>query len=220
VVRALIPILHEDEDLVCLGKPSGVPSVAGWARDAPSAVELTEDARREKLYPLHRLDRPTSGVLVCARSSEAARALSARWDEVAKRYLGLCRGIPAAEGVIDHPLPKGEEKDSERVPATTRWERLAASRVERVAWLALFPETGRLHQIRRHLKHVSHPLLGDVNYGKGDWNRRFREQYGLTRLALHAEAITFPHPRSGLPLTVRCEVPDDLGAVLTRLEIG
>jgi len=182
-------------------------------------VALGEAAIGAKLYPAHRLDRPTSGVLVCARSAEAAAALGASWGRVEKRYVGLCRGVPDELGTIDHPLPRGEEKDSPRVQAVTRFRRLAVSPVERVAWLELFPETGRLHQIRRHLKHVSHPLLGDVNYGKGDWNRRFRTEYGLARLALHAESITLPHPRAGELVCVRCPLPADLVEPLRRLGI-
>lgn len=189
----------------------------GWARDAPDCVALAEAQLGIHLYPAHRLDRPTSGVLVCTRSVEAARTLGSRWSEVEKRYHGLCRGVPPPEGTIDHAVPRGENKDDERVPAITRFRRLAASRVERVAWLALFPETGRLHQIRRHLKHISHPLIGDVNYGKGDWNRRFRAEYGLGRLALHAASINLPHPRTGERLVVSCPLPDDLREPLRRL---
>ena len=122
----------------------------------------------------------------------------------------------ASEGVIDHPL-KVEKRTGPRVPARTRFRLIAASQVERCSLVELIPETGRLHQIRRHMKHLSHPLIGDVNYGKGDINRLFRERYQLHRLALHAAEIAFTHPVSEERIRVIAPMPEDLSAPLRAL---
>jgi len=89
--------------------------------------------------------------------------------------------------------------------------------VERCSLVEARPETGRFHQIRRHLKHLSHPIVGDVNYGKGDLNRLFRTRYGLHRLALHAHLLAFDHPATGRRLVVRAPLPADFAAALAAL---
>ena len=118
-------------------------------------------------------------------------------------------------GVIDHPVPKKE--DGERVPALTRFTRVASSTVDRCSLVLARPETGRLHQIRRHLRHISHPLVGDVAYGSGVVNRHYRATYGLHRLALHAYRLAFRHPVTGARVSVEARVPDDLGSALEQL---
>jgi tRNA pseudouridine65 synthase len=134
---------------------------------------------------------------------------------VYKRYLALVRGIPAPSGVIDHPIPRAP--GGPRVPAVTRFRLLAT--FERYAWVEAVPETGRLHQVRRHLKHISHPVIGDVRYGKGEHNRLFRSRFGLYRLALHAAEIAFQHPSSGAPMRFSAPLPDDLAGPLACMGI-
>jgi tRNA pseudouridine65 synthase len=129
---------------------------------------------------------------------------------VEKRYIALVRGIPPEAGVIDHPVPRAP--DGPRVPAVTEFRRLAT--FERYALVEALPRTGRLHQIRRHFKHISHPLIGDVRYGKGEHNRLFRDRFGLHRLALHALELAFDHPPAGRPLRIFAPVPEDLAGVL------
>jgi len=134
---------------------------------------------------------------------------------VEKRYLALVRGTPDDSGTIDYPIPKSE--GGVRVPAMTHFRRVARSGIDRCSLVLAMPETGRLHQIRRHLRHVNHPLIGDVNYGSGNINRHYRLHYGLHRLALHACAVAFDHPVTGERVSVTAPVPDDLGLVLDRL---
>ena len=117
--------------------------------------------------------------------------------------------------MIDSPVPQRE--DGERVPALTRFRLLASSSIERCSLVEAIPETGRLHQVRRHLKHEGHPLLGDVNYGKGDLNRRFRTLYNLHRLALHAHTLSFAHPLTGKHIHVVAPLPADLAAPFEAL---
>jgi tRNA pseudouridine65 synthase len=134
-----------------------------------------------------------------------------------KRYLALVRGTPPDEGVIDHAIPRSE--GGERVPAMTRFRRLARSPVDRCSLVLAQPETGRLHQIRRHLHHISHPIVGDVNHGSGAINRHYRAQYGLHRLGLHASSIAFDHPTTGERVVASAPVPDDLSRVLQALDL-
>lgn len=203
-----IPILFRDQDLVAVAKPSGLSVHRGWDREPYAALQHVRDQLGCRVYPVHRLDRATSGVLLFALNPETARLLQDRFARrrVQKRYVLLVRGIPPASGVIDHPVPKTLK--GERVDAVTEYRRLAT--FERYALLEARPLTGRLHQIRRHFKHLSHPLIGDVRYGKGDQNRLFRERFGLHRLALHALELVVDHPHHGSPLRCVAEVPEDL----------
>lgn len=169
------------------------------------------------VHPVHRLDRGTSGALLFARTREAAATLARAFElgRVDKRYLALVRGHPPDAGVIDHPVPRSE--DGPGVPAITRYTRIARSTVDRCSLVLAEPETGRLHQIRRHLRHIDHPLVGDVTHGSGVINRHYRATYGLHRLALHARALAFDHPTTGARITVTAPLPDDLAAPLAAL---
>jgi tRNA pseudouridine65 synthase len=214
-----IELLYVDDDVVVANKPSGLLVHRGWDDDDDVALFRVRDAIGAHVYPVHRLDRGTSGALVFARTSEAASALSREFEagSVDKRYLVLVRGTPPDAGVVDHPVPKKEA--GERVPARTRFRRVARSPVDRCSLVEAMPETGRLHQIRRHMKHLSHPVIGDVNYGSGEINRHYRARYGLHRLALHAHRIAFSHPRTQAGIAVVAPMPDDLGAVLAALAL-
>jgi len=171
---------------------------------------------------VHRLDRGTSGALLFARTSAAAATLTARFEsrQVDKRYLALVRGEPAASGTIDHPIPRSvEDAGAPRVPAVTHYQLVARSTVDRCSLVLAIPETGRGHQVRRHLRHLGHPLVGDVNYGRGEINRRYRAEYGLHRLALHALDLAFDHPVTRARVAVTAPMPDDLALPLERLAL-
>jgi tRNA pseudouridine65 synthase len=215
--QATLSVLYQDDDLLAVNKPSGLVVHRGWARDGEVVMTLARSLAGRHVYPVHRLDRGTSGVLVLALAAAAAQFLGAAFEagRVRKRYLALVRGIPPEAGVIDHPVPRSP--GGPRVPAVTGYRRLAT--FERYAWLEIVPETGRLHQIRRHLKHISHPLIGDVRYGKGEHNRLFRSRFGLCRLALHAAEVRLPHPASGAPLRLLAPLPADLAGPLAAMGI-
>jgi tRNA pseudouridine65 synthase len=210
-------LLFVDDHLVVVNKPSGLLVHRGWGNDDDVAMFRVRDALGAHVYPVHRLDRATSGALVFARTREAAAVLSQRFEsrQVDKRYLALVRGAPPASGVVDHPIPKSE--GGARVPAVTRFVLCARSSVDRCALVLAMPETGRFHQVRRHLRHLGHPVIGDVNYGSGELNRRYRAGYDLRRLALHAETIAFDHPITEARVVVAAPMPDDLGLALERL---
>jgi len=215
-----LEVLYLDEHLVVVNKPSGLLVHRGWGADSDVALTRVRDALGERVNPVHRLDRATSGALVFARTAEATSGLGAMFAEgqVRKTYRALVRGVPPQEGVIDSPVPQTE--DGPRVAAVTRYRLLGPSDRERCSMVEAIPETGRLHQIRRHLKHLGHPLIGDVNYGRGELNRHYRASYGLHRLALHACTIAFAHPVSGTALRLVAPMPDDLRAPLEALGLS
>ena len=215
-----IELLYVDDDVVVANKPSGLLVHRGWDNDDDVAMFRVRDAVGAHVHPIHRLDRGTSGALLFARSREMAAVLSKSFEEhrVEKTYLALVRGEPPAEGLIDYAIPKGERGEGgPRVEARTRFRRILRSPVDRCSLVAAVPETGRLHQIRRHLRHANHPLVGDVTYGSGVINRHYRAEYDLHRLALHASRLAFEHPVTRARIVVEAPLPEDLASVLTKL---
>lgn len=214
-------ILYQDQWLVAVDKPSGISVHRGWDRAPAVAMTVVRDAVGRYVWPVHRLDRSASGVLLFALERDAARTLHAMFGagEVRKRYQALVRGVPPEEGVVDYPLRRTES--GPRVEAVTSFRRLEVFDREDLprtyALVELMPRTGRPHQIRRHMKHLSHPLIGDVRYGKGEHNRLFRDRFGLHRLFLHACEVTLPHPHTGETFSVIAPMPDGLSVVLDRL---
>jgi tRNA pseudouridine65 synthase len=211
-----LSFLYRDASCVVVNKPSGVIVHRGLANDAEDVMRAVRDQLGIHVYPVHRLDRGTSGALAFALSSEVARTLGKAFEEgrVEKRYWALTRGRPP-DGDIDHPIEKRE--GGPRVPAVTHVRCLGQA--GRYALVEAIPRTGRLHQIRRHLKHVSCPIIGDVNYGKGEHNRYFREHYALHRLALHAIELSFDHPETGERLRVHAPLEERFRRCLESLGV-
>jgi tRNA pseudouridine65 synthase len=204
-----VAIVHRDARCAVADKPSGLATHRGWDGGDDALLQRVRDAVGCYVYPIHRLDRGASGLVVFALDAAAARALSLAWAEADKRYLAITRGHPAEHVMIDHPIPRAPGE--ERVAARTEiWRRETFGRY---ALVEARLHTGRLHQIRRHLKHISCPLIGDVRYGKGEHNRIFRTDHGLSRLALHCTGITVPHPDGGV-LSVTSSLPADLAAAI------
>lgn len=210
-----LEILYHQHDLIAVNKPSGMLVHPGWGKDEVVAMKVVRDMVGQWVYPIHRLDRGTSGVLLFALSSETASQINGLFArrQVHKSYLALVRGVPEAEGTIDYALPNKE--DGPRVDAQTSFRRLGV--FERFGLMEAMPRTGRPHQIRRHFKHISHPLVGDVRYGKGEINRLFRERFGLHRLALHARHLRFEHPVAREAISIWAPVPQDLNDPLRAM---
>jgi tRNA pseudouridine65 synthase len=189
-------------------KPSGLAVHRGWAVADHYALDLLRDQLGARVYPVHRLDQPTSGVLVFALSPVVARSLGEAFTSraVRKRYLALVRGIPPEALRLDHPV---KDERGEPRPAVTWLRRLWIFR-HRYALVEARPETGRTHQIRRHLKHLSCPVIGDTSYGKSEHNRLFAAEFGLRRLALHATELALCHPVTRTPLSIAAPLPPDL----------
>lgn len=210
-------LLYQDDALLAVHKPAGL-----LVHRSPIDRHETEFALQyaralnggKHVYPIHRLDRPTSGVLVFARNPDIARSLGQKLmaGEVEKTYLAVVRGWPQASGEIDHPLR--DEPEDRRLrhreqairEARTNYCTLATTELpvaietyptSRYALVELTPRTGRKHQLRRHMKHISHPIIGDANHGRGRHNRYFAERFGQGRLLLAAVRMAFKHPLSG-----------------------
>jgi tRNA pseudouridine65 synthase len=217
-----IALLHVDAHVVVANKPSGLLVHRGWDKDDDVAMFRVRDALGgQHVHPVHRLDRGTSGALVFARTPEAAGSLGRAFEtgRIDKRYLALVRGSPPDGGVVDYPIPKSE--GGPRVRAVTRFRVLARSSVDRCSLVLAVPETGRLHQVRRHLCHIHHPIVGDVKHGSGEINRHYRATYSLYRLALHAVSIAFDHPVTSTErVEVTAPVPDDLSKALGALGLS
>ena len=217
----MLPVLYRDDALVAIDKPAGLlvhPSALD-AHEDRSALHLLRDQLGERLWPLHRLDKATSGVLLFGRSADAARHWGQAFErgDVAKRYLALVRGWPAADGDIDTPLARDPELPSTgqtMLEATTRYRVLRRFewpfQVEgrhtssRYALVEVQPLSGRRHQIRRHFKQQAHPLVGDTTHGKGTHNRAVAQWLGTSRLWLHAAQVTLPLPSGPLAIEAAC----------------
>jgi tRNA pseudouridine65 synthase len=216
----MLPILYIDEHLVAIDKPAGllVHRTALDTREQRFALQLLRDQLGRPVWPAHRLDKGTSGVLLFALDASVASLLGQAFEsaQMSKCYLALVRGWPSAEaGLIDHPLARDPERASagqEMLAARTAWT--LQRRLEwplaldprfpgsRFALIEARPETGRRHQIRRHLKHIAHPIIGDATHGKGPLNRAVAAHLGVQRLWLHALSLAFAHPLTGAPLRV------------------
>jgi len=206
-------IVHRDARCVVVDKPSGIATHRGWDGDDDALLQRVRDAVGCYVYPVHRLDRGASGLVLFATDKEAAAAFARAWPEADKRYLAITRGHPPEHLMIDHPIPRAPGED--RVDAKTEiWRRDVFGRY---ALVEARLHSGRLHQIRRHLKHISCPLIGDVRYGKGEHNRIFRDDHALHRLALHCTALTVAHP-DGDTLAVTSPLPADLAAAIASAQ--
>lgn len=210
---AELEIIHADAQIVAINKPSGMLVHRGWARDDVVAVDLLHAQLGRRVWPLHRLDRGTSGIVVFALDADTARSFGIALErgEIAKRYLALVRGHAPDELLIDYALRRVDSDSQDRQPAQTRVRRLAT--FERYSLVEALPYTGRTHQIRRHLKHIAHPIIGDVRYGKGAHNRLFRERFSLHRLALHASELSFGER------TIHAPLPEDLAGPLAAMDL-
>lgn len=208
-------MIYRDQFIVAVNKPSGMIVHRGYDRDPLTVADIVRDQIvGDPVHALHRLDRGTSGVLVFALDAETARYFQEQLHQrsVKKRYLTLVRG-PMKEGcVLDHAIPN--KKDGDRVDAVSEFRPL--SHAGRWSLVEALPHTGRLHQIRRHLKHLSHHVVGDVRYGKGDVNRFFRDNHAFNRLALHCFELTLPLPDSKA-VTLSAPIPEDFSNLLISM---
>jgi tRNA pseudouridine65 synthase len=218
-VPSSIAVLYRDDAIVVVDKPSGLSVHRGDDQGRTFALNLSRDAIGQWVYPVHRLDRATSGVLLFALSSDHARALQSAFEarQVDKRYVALVRGRPPESGRIDSPMEKRE--GGPPVEAITEYETLFRSERARLSVVAARPKTGRRHQLRRHLRRINHPIAGDVRYGKGIENRSYRTEIGLYRLGLHAVQLAFVHPVSGQRVAFASPIPPDLADPLRRLGV-
>lgn len=236
--RLELPILYQDDTLIAVHKPAGLLVHKSWiASDATEfALQTVRDQIGQYVYPVHRLDRPTSGLLLFAKSQAAAKHLSLQFEShsIDKSYLAIVRGWVDDSGTIDHPLkPKADkivDRKRSQAPvaqqAITQYQRLATCELDvevdryprsRYSLVKLHPHTGRKHQLRRHLKHIAHPIIGDPKHGKSVHNNFFKQQFDCGRLLLAAVSLTLKHPDDESSLHIACPLAEDFYQLCVQL---
>lgn len=210
-----LEILYRDEHLVVINKPSGLLVHKSMIdrHEIYFAMKMLRDQIGQWVYPVHRLDKPTSGVLLFALDSESAKLMSEQFKAhtIQKEYVAVVRGYTPQSGLIEHALKekldkisdKDAKQDKEAQDAVTAFERVGTVELNaavgrysttRYSLVKLRPQTGRKHQLRRHMKHISHHILGDTKYGRGEHNKFVRQRYNMHRLLLHCTVLEVQHP--------------------------
>ncbi len=219
-------ILFENEEVIAIDKPSGIlVHRTRISEDTTAVLQELRDQIDQYVYPLHRLDRGTSGILLFAKTQAAASSIGAQFrnNKVKKRYLAVIRGFVEPEACIDYAL--SNEKGNVPQPAQTNYYRLDQCELAipigrystaRYSYIAASPQTGRFHQIRRHFSHIRHPIIGDKKHGDVNHNRYFREVWGINRLLLHAFEIVFALPNGDM-CSLTCPPGLDFEKALTHL---
>ncbi|MES3036763.1 MAG: pseudouridine synthase [Bdellovibrionota bacterium] len=236
-----LPILFIDDHIVVVNKPSGllVHRSAVDKLATEFALQIVRDQTGRHVYPVHRLDRGTSGALVFAFSSDAARELNSQFAEglVHKKYMAIVRGYAPEELNIDYPLKEILDKATDSKARTDKPAQEAITAIRSLSTVELpfsngqfatsryslveaIPKTGRKHQIRRHLSHLKHPIVGDTTYGKGLHNRLFETHFGVKRLLLACTEIGFSHPALKTPVFIRANLACEYKELLQKLDWG
>ncbi|WP_318470388.1 tRNA pseudouridine(65) synthase TruC [Photobacterium leiognathi] len=231
-----LEILYRDEYLIAVNKPAGMLVHRSWldSHETVFVMQTLRDQIGQHVFPLHRLDRPTSGVLLFGLSSEIAAEMMPMFAgrDMHKTYHAVVRGWIKEAAVLDYPLKveldkiadKNASEEKEAQPAVTAYEPLATVETDiavgrystsRYCLVEMKPETGRKHQLRRHMHHLSHHIIGDVNHGDGRHNRMFREHYDCHRLMLHASRLQFAHPITGESIDIRADIDETWQRVMS-----
>jgi tRNA pseudouridine65 synthase len=224
-----VELLYQDDFIVAVNKPAGllVHRSAIDRHETRYAMQIVRDRLGRRVYPVHRLDKPTSGVLVFALDADTARRMTELFSQsaVEKTYLAVVRGYTEETGTIDYALAEQLDRmtdakclrDKPAQPAVTVYRRLGTAELPfavgryptaRYSLLRISPKTGRKHQIRRHMKHIFHPVVGDTSHGDGRHNEFFRVHFACFRLLLCATGLAFTHPATGERLYLEA-APDD-----------
>jgi tRNA pseudouridine65 synthase len=223
----MLKLIFQDEHLVVAHKPAGMlVHRSRLATDRRTMMHVLRDQIGQDVYPIHRLDRGTAGLVLFALDAETASKLgkSMMAQQFDKTYLAIVRGWPPESGTIDHPLEK--DGSGEMQHAVTHYQCLAKAEIAvavdryataRYSLLSIQLETGRMHQIRRHFAHVRHPILGDRKRGDRHHNRMWREVQGIEGMMLLAWKIKFNHPHSGEALEFSTTPDEPMRATLEKL---
>ncbi len=223
-----LEILYKDEYIVVINKPSGLlvhKSIID-RHEIFYAMKILRDQIGQWVFPIHRLDKPTSGVLLFTLDKESAKLMSEQFKthSVIKKYIAVVRGYIDESGIINHPITQkldkiADKNSTQKEPQEALTFYKLLDKVElphsvgkydktRYSLVELLPQTGRKHQLRRHMKHLSHHILGDTKYGRGEHNKMIRKNYSCNRLLLHAISLTFTHPYSGKRIKVDAKYDD------------
>jgi tRNA pseudouridine65 synthase len=234
----LLSVLYHDSYLIAVNKPSGL--LVHRSGLDPHATEFAMQAVRDQIgaqvFPVHRLDRATSGTLLFALNTDIARELSAAFAAraVSKTYLAIVRGTAPESAHIDYPLKEELDAITDKAARLDKPAQEAVTDITRLAQIELphqvdkypttryslveaRPLTGRKHQIRRHMRHLRYPIIGDVTYGSGKHNRFFHQHFGVKRLLLACTQIEFAHPHSKQTVTIKAPLTNDFARVINQL---
>ena len=201
-----LEIIYQDEYLVAINKPHGLLVHRSWiaAHETVFALQLLRDQIQKKVFPIHRLDRKTSGVLLFALDKETAKLLQEEFTQqrISKKYFAIVRGFFPEQIEVDYPLTNDRNKKQD---AITIFQKIKTTELDipfgkhptsRYSLIQAFPKTGRQHQIRKHCNHLRHPIIGDRPHGCNKQNRLFKEKWDLVTMLLHAKELRFNHPYS------------------------
>ncbi|AQG79589.1 pseudouridine synthase [Spirosoma montaniterrae] len=229
-----LSILYQSDDLVAINKPHGLlVHRSPIASDATEyAVQLLRDQLGQRVYPVHRLDRKTGGALLFALNEAMNTAMQQQFmdGQVRKTYLAIVRGYTPAELTIDYPLRRddgnGKPETIVMQDAVTHLKTRRQTEIplafgqhatSRYSLVELTPETGRMHQLRKHMAHILHPIIGDRPHGCNKQNRLFLEQFQMNTMLLHAQQLRFRHPVLGEDITVEAPIQPEFSRMLTTL---
>lgn len=222
-----LSVLYSDEHLIAVNKPNGLlVHKTKIANDATEfALQIVRNQTKRQVYPVHRLDRGTSGVLLFTFSPQTHAQLSSDFEnrKVEKSYLAVVRGFTDDVGRIDHALRK--DMYSPRQEAVTEYKRLDTIELPnpvgkyataRYSLVKVHPLTGRMHQIRKHFNHINHPVIGDLPHGDYRHNHFFRDEFNCPFLLLHSHQLQFTHPVTQTLLTVDAPLLEPMSNILLR----
>ena len=225
--KTFLEIIYQDEVIVIVNKPTGLlVHRSPIAADASEfAIQVLRDQIGQKVFPVHRLDRKTSGLLVFALNEEVNKLMQVAFmnREKKKKYLAIVRGFVAENGTIDYALTNEAGKVQD---ALTHYRLLQHFEIEipngkftsaRYSLVEVEPETGRMHQIRKHFAHIFHPIIGDRPHGCNKQNKLFLEKWGMNSMLLHASELTFKHPLTNQEMTFKAPLPADFNLTIERL---
>lgn len=225
----MLEILYKDEHLIAINKPHGLlVHRSSIANDASVfALQMLRDQIGQPVYPAHRLDRKTGGILLFSLDKETDQKIQPLFQEkkMDKRYLAVLRGFCPEEGTIDYPLLKENGTSQE---AITHFKRLATAEIDvpqgkfptsRYSLVEANPETGRMHQLRRHFAHIMHPIIGDRPHGCNKQNKLWKEKFEMDTMLLHASYLAFEHPLTGNLIEIRSNLHSEFKRVLALLQL-
>ncbi len=224
-----LTILYEDQDLIAINKPAGIMvHKTSITEDKVFLLQLLRDQIKQRVYPIHRLDRGTSGVLLFGKNSTEAARVQKLMEEAKfeKKYLAIIRGFVDVSGTIDYPLKSGRKDKMQE--AISHYKRLDQQSLDfavnryptsRYSLVEISPETGRFHQIRRHFAHIRHPIIGDKKHGDCKHNKYFETKMGFKNMCLHAVQTRFPSSE-GKPLDIKASVPLHFQRMMDHLSLS
>lgn len=219
-----VEILYQDSFLAAMNKPAGLmvhrSEAVGQAEHF--ALQLMRNHLKQWVYPAHRIDRKTSGVLLFTLDKETDRKLQGCFSrqEVTKTYHAIVRGYTPDESLIDYPLVNEVGKLQDAVTLFSTLARteinlpLGKFQTSRYSFIEIFPKTGRMHQIRKHLAHIDHPIIGDRPHGCNKQNKLFKEKWNMDSMMLHASSIEFEHPLTYERVKISAPFPDEFNRIL------